>query len=73
MTFFVSNDFHVNTWMHLHKALAPIMLSFEFSLNVFIEFVQFSDRIFEITVKGLELAISCVRDQDAATGPARHM
>ena len=28
-------------------------------------------KIFDITVKGLELAISCVRDQDSTTAPAR--
>ena len=30
-------------------------------------------KIFVITVKGLEPAISCVRDQDATTEPARHI
>ena len=30
-------------------------------------------KIFVITVKGLELTTSCVRDQDATTVPARHM
>ena len=34
---------------------------------------EFSDKIFVITVKGLEPATSCVRDQDATTAPARHM
>ena len=41
----------------------------EFSLNVFTEFAEFSDN----TVKGLEPATSCVRDQDATTVPVRHM
>ena len=30
-------------------------------------------KIFVITVKGLEHATSCVRDQDATTAPARHI
>ena len=30
-------------------------------------------KVFVITVKGFEPAISCVRDQDAATTPARHV
>ena len=30
-------------------------------------------KIFVITVKGLEPATSCVRDQEATTVPARHM
>ena len=30
-------------------------------------------KIFVITVKWFEPAISCTRDQDATTGPARHM
>ena len=29
-------------------------------------------KIFVITVKGLEPATSCVRDQDVITAPARH-
>ena len=37
----------------------------EFSLNVFLEFVEFSDQIFVITVKWLEPATFCVRDQGA--------
>ena len=41
--------------------------TFEFSLNVFAEF---SDKNIVITVKGLEPATSCVRDQDATTAPA---
>ena len=36
-------------------------------------FAEFSDKIIFITVKGFEPAISCVRDQDATTEPARHM
>ena len=43
---------------------------FEFFLNFFIEF---GDKIFVITVKGFEPATTCVRDQDAATVPARQM
>ena len=43
----------------------------EFFLNVSLS--KFSDKISVITVKGLESATSCVRDQDATTAPARHM
>ena len=40
----------------------------------FTEFSKFSDKnIFVITVKRLEPATSCVRDQDATTAPSRHM
>ena len=38
--------------------------SMEFFMNVFTEF---SEKIFVITVKGLEPATSCVRDQDATS------
>ena len=34
---------------------------------------SFSQEIFVITVKGLEHANSCVRDQDATPTPARHV
>ena len=38
------------------------------------EFKKFSDKnISHYTVKGLELATSCVRDQDATTAPVTHM
>ena len=40
------------------------MYPFKFSLNVFIEFVEFNDKIFVIAAKELEPTISCVRDQD---------
>ena len=33
----------------------------------FTKFSEFSDKIFVITVKGLEPATSCVRDEDATT------
>ena len=46
---------------------------FEFSINVFIEFTKFSEKVFFITVKGLEPTISCVRDHDTTTVPERHM
>ena len=42
----------------------------EFFLNVSLNSVT---KIFVITVKGLEPATTCVRDQDAATAAARHM
>ena len=44
-----------------------------FSLNVFTEFSEFSDKFFVITVKGFEPDTSCVRHQDACTATARHM
>ena len=50
----------------MHSGLSPPMI-FEFSLNVSLNSVTI------IIVKGLEPAICCVRDQDAATAPARHM
>ena len=59
--------------MHISVICWDLSLTFEFSLNVFTEFAEFSDKIFVITAKGLEPATACVRDQDAATGPARHM
>ena len=34
---------------------------------------EFSDKIFVITVKGLEPATSCVKDQLVTTAPERHM
>ena len=34
---------------------------------------EFSDKNICHSVKGLEPAISCIRDQDATTAPARHM
>ena len=36
------------------------------------EFSEFSHKKF-MTLTGLELATSCVRDQHATTAPARHM
>ena len=39
----------------------------------FTECSEFSDKNIVITVKGLEPATSCVRDQHATTAPARHM
>ena len=44
-------------------------LTIEFSLNVFAEF---SDKNYYMLKRLFEPAISCVRDQDAATVPARH-
>ena len=46
-----------------------------FSRNCLFECInspQFSDRNY-LSLKGLEPATSCVRDQDATTVPARHM
>ena len=42
-------------------------------LNVFTEFANSVTKIFVITVKGIEHATSCVRDQDATISPARQM
>ena len=41
--------------------------------NVSLNSANSVTKIFGITVKGLELAITCVRDQQATTAPARHM
>ena len=51
---------------NIYKAL-------EFFLNVSLNSGNSVTRIFVITVKGLELAISCLRDQHATTAPARHL
>ena len=48
---------------------APCGQSFEFFLNVFTEF---SDKKY-LSLKGLEPATPCERDQAATTAPARHM
>ena len=44
----------------------------EFFLNVFTEFDEFIDKSY-LSLKGLEPAISCVRNQDVATVPSIHM
>ena len=52
----------------------PHHYTIEFSLNFFTEFSKWSDEtICGKKVKGFEPAISCVRDLDAITSPARHM
>ena len=43
------------------------------SFNVFIEFAEFSDKIFVITVKGFQPATSCVRDDDVPKTLIRHI
>ena len=43
---------------------------FEFSLNVFTEFVEFSDKIY-LSLKGFERVVSSVGNQDATTVPVR--
>ena len=48
-------------------------LTLEFFLNVSLNSANTVTKIFVITVKGLELAISCLRDKHATTAPARHM
>ena len=45
----------------------------EFSINVSMNTTNSVTKIFVITVKGLKLAISCVRDQHATIAPTRHM
>ena len=52
------------------------MHSFEFSLNVFTEFAEFSEKNichYSKRVQTCHPATSCVRDQNATTVPARHM
>ena len=44
----------------------------EFSLNVFTELAEFSDKKY-LSLKGLEPGTSCVRDQDATIAQARHV
>ena len=44
----------------------------EFFLNVFTEFVEFSDQK-HLLLKGFEPATSCVKDQDTIKVPAKHM
>ena len=39
-----------------------VITLFEFSLNVFLEFAEFSDKHIVITVKGFKPAVSCVRE-----------
>ena len=46
--------------------------SLEFFLNVFTEFRKFIDKKY-LSLEGLGLVTSCVRDQDATTTPTRHM
>ena len=71
---------------HMPVGIKSFLLTAERSLNPYLcrptgvfpkcfpEFTEYSvTKIFVITAKGLELAISCVRDQHATTAPARHM
>ena len=48
--------------------MRQVNYTLEFFLNVFTEF---SDEKY-LSLKRLEPATSCVRDQDATTAPARH-
>ena len=54
---------------------SSLMCTMEFSLNVFTEFAEFSDKKKLIKYKkdnvGLEPRISCVRDRDDTTRPQR--
>ena len=49
-------------------------ITIEFSLNVFTEFAEFSDKnnIICKKIAVLEPTISCVRDIDSTTAPQRH-
>ena len=53
-------------WWNLGQVL-------EFFLNVSLNSANSVTKIFVITVKGIEPATSCVRDQDATTAPASKM
>ena len=46
--------------------------TFHSFIEVFPKFAEFSDKKY-LSFKGLEPAISCIRDQDATTAPTRHM
>ena len=49
---------------------------FHFSLNVFTEFAEFTDKnicLYSKKAQTCHPATLCVRDQDATTAPARHM
>ena len=56
------------------KSLSPPIKSLNwFSLNVFPEFAEFSDKNTCHSSKGFKSVTSCVRDQDATTVPLRNM
>ena len=64
------------TAIYLFTTSAHVMNPFEFSLNVFTEFAEFTDKNRSHYNKGARTchpATSCVRDQDATTSPVRHM
>ena len=63
----------MGTLLQIKKNVNKVNASIEFSLNVFTEFDEFSDKIFVTTVKGLEPAYSYVKDQHATAVLARHM
>ena len=58
--------------MYLWLAVFVIKVAFEFSLNVFTKFAEFSDKKYYILKRLIEPATFCVRDQDATTAAARH-
>ena len=76
---FKSHKHISSTWMqHVLLQLVNILTSQQLNfsqlrLSKFVKFVEFSEKIFVITVQGLEPAISCVRDQDATSVSARHI
>ena len=57
------------------KQFNRIRISQPLDMNsgVFPKWFQWIQKIFVITVKGLEPATSCIRDQDATTAPATHV
>ena len=64
------------TAIYLFTTSAHVTNPFEFSLNVFTEFAEFTDKNRSHYNKGARTchpATSCVRDQDATTSPVRHM
>ena len=59
-----------------HGDIFVVAVSFEFSLSVFTEFTEFSDKNichYNKRARTCPPDTSCVRDQDATTAPPRHM
>ena len=55
--------FNILTEMYMLKACTCIYANPYLTLNTFPEFSEFSEKIFVVTVKGLEPASSCVGDE----------
>ena len=64
-------NFFVTESKHLGKTPLKLM-TFEFSLNVFNGFAEFSDQNYYVLQSLFEPATPCVRHQDTTTVPARH-